>query len=338
MTKPLQSSEYVAIWGNRREPPLDLLKKLSETTKFAVHQVEMTLWLVDTLEVISSTPLENATICLKGGTCVQHYIPYEKQRFSQDIDLAVISSDQWQEKIAKVDNYLGALNGLLAKRGWKNGHGLIRRANPTETKDFPFIRPTGRVFEAQKWPRRRSQLFGKSDEDNVAFVKVEFFLHEGAPDFRKETLDFEITKNLNQVSMDIATIDRLAADKIIAMADSYNGRQEFKDVLDYDSLKATGRLNKEAVANFIVNWAKAHLDNQGKNDPIDPPVKVLGAALRDVEEQSDASPERLATTMGNMYARGRAGYVTEITQWKQTCKSVSDSIGEIAKLPQFSQS
>lgn len=335
MEKCLQGSECEAIWGKNRDPPLALLEELSKRTQFAVFQVEMTLWLVDTLAVISKTQMDDFTLYLKGGTCIQHYLPYEKQRFSQDIDLAVVSSGNWRDKIKKVDAYLERLNVVLEKKGWVVGHGLIRSANPTEIKEFPFIRPIGRIFEAQKWPRLRSKLFGKSEEDELAFVKAEFFLHETSPDYHKESLHFEITNDLVQVSMNIATKSRLAADKIIAMAGGYGGRQSFKDVLDYEALQTAGGVNKETVGEFIVQWARTQLDNNGETAPIDPPVKVLHDALNGLDEQSNASPQALAIAMGNMYQRGRAGYFTELTQWKKTCKKVQDSLRQISRLSIF---
>jgi len=337
MANHLQRSKYMALWGDSKNPPLDLLKNLSQKTRFALHQIEMTLWLVDTLATISTTKMNGLKLYLKGGTCVQHYLPAAKQRFSQDLDLAVVSYDKWQDKIPKIEKYLKLLNDALVARGWKNGHGLIRPANPTGRKEFPFIYATGRVFQSQKWPRNPSQLFGRSSQETIAFVRVEFFLHETRPDYHRKSLEFEITSDLRQVSMNIATKDRLAADKIIAMAGGYGGRQDFKDVLDYHALVETGGLDKEKVADFIAEWARTHVDSDGTDDPIEPPVKVLHDALRNLEEQSKAPGERLATAMATMYARGRAGYFTEIERWKGTCRNIGSSIRELMKLPAFAQ-
>lgn len=291
------------------------------------------MWLLDTLESIDRFPPEKFTVYLKGGTCVQHYLPSERQRFSMDLDFSVCFQDDIgaTQKSLVVKEYLGKLNEELLRAGWTTDHGTIRI--PETSPGFNFICFSGRVFQPVKCRKTASIILGIKD---AAYVKTEFFLHDSDHDFNRVKLSL-ISANYaeKEVHFNLASITRLLADKIIALSgEGYGARDESKDIIDLNSLSELNGINVKSAWKMISNWAKSHLDKDGNLQPIDPSVKIVHAAHRTAVTKSEITDEALAQMAGLLYARGRSGFNLSKDDWKGMCLQTVDFLDKQI-LPQF---
>lgn len=310
-----------------------VIAKASQESGFAPHQCEMMMWLLDTLHCIERFPPDGFKVYLKGGTCVQHYLPYEKQRFSIDLDFSTCFGENVEanERLSIVRSYLQRLDDQLLRDGWSAHHGMLRI--PEIQPGFNAICLSARVFEPIKYPRRSSRVLGIR---NAAFVKTEFFLYDVDPEYERQNLSLVSTEYaVKKVSFDLASKTRLLADKIIALSgQGYGARDESKDILDLKSISELDGLDLDTAGRMISNGARSHLDANGKPCPIEPPVKIIHAARQTTLGRSDMPARALAEMTGLLYARGREGYNLKRSDWKKIC---IDAAGFLEKkiLPSF---
>jgi len=309
------------VWGSASDLAR-VITEASRKSKFAPHQCEMMLWQLDTLDCIERTPPDAFEVYLKGGTCVQHYLPHEKQRFSMDLDFSACFRESvgTNERLPIVRRYLERLNDQLLKDGWTTNHGMLK---------IPEIRPgfnpicfSARLFEPVKCPRTSSIVLGIH---NAAFIKTEFFLYDTDPEYSRQNLSLASTDSaMRGIVFNLASKTRLLADKIIALSGQcYGARDENKDVLDLEALSELDGLDLGATRRMISSWARSHLDVNGKPQPIEPPVKIIHAARQTVLSKSDMSAEALAQMMGLLYARGREGFSLKTSDWRKICIDVA---------------
>jgi len=309
------------IWG----PPNELARVIAEASRdsrFAPHQCEMMMWQLDTLDCLGRFPPDEFELYLKGGTCVQHYLPRQKQRFSMDLDFSACfrKSVETSERLPTVRRYLQTLNDQLWRDGWTTSHGMLR---------IPEIRPgfnpmclSARLFEPVKCPKTNSMILGIR---NAAFIKMEFFLYDNDPEYSEQKLSLASTDNaVREIVFNVASKTRLLADKIIALSgEGYGARDESKDILDLKSLSELYGLDVPGAKRMISSWASFHRDADGKPQPLEPPVKIVHAARKTVLRRSDMSAEALAQMMGLLYARGREGFNLKTSDWKRVCIDVA---------------
>jgi len=314
--------EKLPVWG----APDDLARviiKASQESRFAPHQCELMMWLLDTLDCIERFPPDRFKVYLKGGTCVQHYLPREKQRFSIDLDFSTCFGDDIEsdERAPIVRNYLQRLNDRLARDGWTTNHGTLRI--PEGRPGFSAICLSARVFDPIKCPKSSSHVLGIH---NAAFIKTEFFLHDTDPEYGNQNLSLvSVEYATKEVSFNLASRTRLVADKIIALSgQGYGARDESKDILDLKSLSELDGVDPCVAGRMISSWARAHLDANGKPCPIEPPIRIVHAAHRTVLDRSDMPTRALAEMTGLLYARGREGYNLKRSEWKKICNDVAD--------------
>ena len=177
------------IWG-AADDLARVITKASEESRFAPHQCEMMMWLLDTLDCIERFPPDGFRVHLKGGTCVQHYLPHQKQRFSIDLDLSTCFEDgvEADEKPSIVRSYLQRLNDQLLRDGWNANHGMLKI--PEIQSNFSAICLSARLFEPIKCHRTSSRVL---NIHNASFVKTEFFLHDTEP----ESVDRKVGLNVH---------------------------------------------------------------------------------------------------------------------------------------------
>ncbi|TSA43220.1 hypothetical protein D4R54_01295 [archaeon] len=308
------------IWG-AVDDLARVITQANEESKFAPHQCEMMMWLLDTLDCIERFPPDEFKVYLKGGTCVQHYLPREKQRFSIDLDFSTCFEDgvEVDERLSVVWSYLQRLKDQLLRDGWSANHGILEI--PAIQPGFSAICLSARLFEPIKCRRTSSRVL---NIHNAAFVKTEFFLYDTEPEYSNQRLSLVSTEYaVKDVTFNLASRTRLLADKIIALSgQGYGARDENKDILDLKSLCELDGLDLDGTHRMISSWAKSHLDVNGKAHPIEPPIRIVHAARQTALEKSDLSAQVLAQMMGLLYARGREGFNLERSDWKKICVDV----------------
>jgi len=294
----------------------------------------MMMWLLDTLDCINRFPPRAFTIYLKGGTCVQHYLPHESQRFSIDLDFSTCFQEAIgiPEKVSAVKGYLHQLNQELLENGWMKNHGTFRI--PSTHPRFSTICLCGRVFQPIKCPRMSSKAL---NIHHAAYIKTEFFLYDTNPEYANQSLSLVSCNYARRnVVFNLASKTRLLADKIIALSgEGYGARNENKDIIDLKALSGLDGVNLESAASMIAGWAQAHLDDAGRQQPVYPPVKIIHAAREASLAKSQISDRALAEMMGLLYARGRPGYSLRRDEWRKTCLQVADFLEE-QMVPLFS--
>jgi hypothetical protein len=313
-------TEELPIWG-AADDLARVITKASEESKFAPHQCEMMMWLLDTLDCIERFPPDEFKVYLKGGTCVQHYLPREKQRFSIDLDFSTCFEDgvEADERLSVVRSYLQRLKDQLLRDGWSANHGMPKI--PAIQPGFSAICLSARLFKPIKCRRTSSRVL---NIHNAAFVKTEFFLYDTEPEYSNQRLSLVSTEYaVKDVTFNLASRTRLLADKIIALSgQGYGARDENKDILDLKSLCELDDLDLDGTHRMISSWAKSHLDVNGKAHPIEPPIRIVHTARQTALEKSDLSAQVLAQMMGLLYARGREGFNLKRSDWKKICVDV----------------
>jgi hypothetical protein len=310
----------LAIWGNANDLAQAIVN-INKETQFAPHQSEMMMWLLDTLDSIDIFPPKRFEIYLKGGTCVQHYLPSESQRFSMDLDFSVCFQENVDipQKATIVKEYLRELNGELLKSGWRADHGTMKI--PETPLGFTSICFCGRIFQPTKCRKTVSKILGVED---AAFVKTEFFLHGHDPEYsRQKLLLVSANYAVRDVFFNLASKTRLLADKIVALSgEGYGARDENKDIIDLKALSELNGIDLTLASNMITGWAQSHLDQEGNLNPIDPPARIIHAARQTVTARSEITDEALAQMTGLLYARGRPGFNLSRNDWRSMCLQV----------------
>lgn len=314
-------TEELPIWG-AADDLARVITKASEDSNFAPHQCEMMMWLLDTLYCIERFPPEGFKVYLKGGTCVQHYLPNVKQRFSIDLDFSTCfeHSVEVNERLLIVRRYLHRLNDQLLREGWRANHGMMKI--PEIQPGFSAICLSARLFEPIKCPRTSSRVL---NIHNAAFVKTEFFLCDTEPEYTDQKLSLVSTEYaVRDVIFNLASRTRLLADKIIALSgQGYGARDQNKDILDLKSLCELDGLDLDVTHRMICGWAKSHLDANGKPQPIEPPVRIIHGTRQTALDKADLSAQALAQIMGLLYARGREGFNLKRSDWERICAEVA---------------
>jgi hypothetical protein len=283
----------------------------------------MMMWLLDTLDSIDKFPPTKFAIYLKGGTCVQHYLPLERQRFSMDLDFSANFVENYEipRKAAMVKEYLNSLNGRLSSDGWTTDHGTLRI--PEKPTEFSFISFCGRIFQPIKCPKSVNKVL---NIEGAAYIKTEFFLHDRDPEYKRQKLSLVFANYATTgVSFNLASKTRLLADKIIALSgEGYGAREENKDIIDLKELSALQGIELTSVRKMITSWGESHLGKDGNPQPIDPPVKIIHAAHQMASTKSTITDQALAEMTGLLYARGRPGFNLTKDQWKAMCLEVAE--------------
>ena len=316
----------MAVWGNANDLA-QVIVNINKETQFAPHQCEMMMWLLDTLDCIDMFPPKRFEVYLKGGTCIQHYLPSEIQRFSMDLDFSVCFQENIgiPEKTTIVKEYLRELNDELSKAGWRTDHGMVKI--PQTPLGFTSICFCGRVFQPVKCRKTTNKILGVED---AAFIKTEFFLHDHDPEFsRQKLLLISANYAVRDTFFNLASKTRLLADKIIALSgEGYGARDENKDIIDLKALSELNGIDFASVSNMIAGWAQSHLDQEGNLKPIDPPARIIHAAHQTVTTKSEITDEVLAQMTGLLYARGRPGFNVSRSDWRTMCFQVVTLLDE----------
>jgi hypothetical protein len=150
----------------------------------------MMMWQLDTLDCLGRFPPDEFQLYLKGGTCVQHYLPKEKQRFSMDLGFSARfrRSVEMSERLPISELY--GLDVPGAKRmisSWASSH------LDADGKPQPIEPPVKIVHAARKTVLRRSDMSAE------ALAQMMGLLHaRGREGFNLKTSDWK------RVCIDIA--------------------------------------------------------------------------------------------------------------------------------------
>ena len=222
-----------SLWKESTFNPVGTYMPIREKIGLSLRHIEKNLWLIDTLKVLNE--FFNRKLFLKGGTCVQSYLPPNMQRFSDDLDFntEVRSPQVLKEIINEVNIKLkesGKINGVYGK--------FIFRSIDTKIDYATFYR----IVPTKLGLKLRLKELKKIIQGEVIKVQINF-KHE-IPAFKsieKEYCSFiYLNPDLKEkVIFTHLSVEDLVADKILATAvheEIVFGRERFKDVFDIGML------------------------------------------------------------------------------------------------------
>lgn len=257
------------------------------------------VWILDTLDVMGEVPPEDFEVFLKGGTCVQNYLPSNVQRFSKDIDLSL----PVQEGFDVVESYVEELNSHLKERSYSS----FLEARPGS--------PGGDVICFDRFfdPEYAEERYFGLHEGKGAWITVEFHVAEITPSFKKSKLSLlpALYGDID-VKFNCATRGKLLSDKIIASMGPYHeAREEAKDVLDLNAMLNNDQFRRRALEakSLIGDYASKTGDKRRKM------VKRSVHTIKNLgEEMTD---ERLATHVNAILPRDYR--FEDLDSWVKFC-------------------
>ena len=202
---------------------------------------EKEIWEYDTLYLFTQYP--KLDLYLRGGTCVQSYLPYNYQRFSVDLDFNIRIKERDPESVS---DSIQKLNEILTSKGLIKG--VSKDIEHGKFYPLHYDKNTGtlsfaRVFQSRTTSRRIKLVYAK-DLKNKKMLKGIFnhiliqinVKHElYALEWSKDEIKLRIqrySEYQKELKFKRLSIGDLLADKIIALSN----REEFKDLYDLSML------------------------------------------------------------------------------------------------------
>lgn len=305
----------IMVWNSPTEFER-LLATIRSEHDFPPHISEQMLWLADTASVIADFTPE-FRFYLKGGTCVQHYLASQTQRFSKDLDVGIVSKPSEEEtntKVTRILEYIQAVNEHLRReRGFGSDYGTFNYLEPPSQGN---VVPVARFYKPVKFPARHNRLFNRSG----GWILIDFFLHEEEPEFSKQELAIIPALHLpRKISLPIATRERLLADKIIVLFDkAQDPRAEpYKDILDLSALfEMQQKMHMERSLRFVNSWADSH--------KLKASFLVSGAANAIRAQKDEVTEQVLAQDINAILPRRMV--FDAVPAWRSFCERVIERL------------
>ncbi|PKP60338.1 MAG: hypothetical protein CVT88_03415 [Candidatus Altiarchaeales archaeon HGW-Altiarchaeales-1] len=221
------------LWEESTFNPVSVYQPIREQIGLSLRHIEKNLWLIDTLNALNK--FFSAKLFLKGGTCVQSYLPLNMQRFSDDLDFNIGIHDPELLKnmigdintklkeFKKADDIYGKF--IFRSTDTKIGYTTFYRIVPTKLglklhlKEMREIIP-GETIKVQINFKHEIPAFKSIEKEYCSFIYL-------SPDLKEK------------VKFTHLSPEDLIADKILATAKYEEigfGRERFKDVFDIGML------------------------------------------------------------------------------------------------------
>lgn len=278
------------------------------------------IWILDSINELDQVTPSSFNVYLKGGTCVQHFLRSEAQRFSKDLDLGVVFRNEILEteksrlsNFRIIEAYINKLNKHLSKSGYTADNGLF---NARQGIPESWIICYDRFYKAKHSVPRYHGLQKKKGN----WVMVEFSTLEYDPKFAPQKIKLlPALYSGIEIEFPCATRSRILADKTIAMAgEKYGEREEIKDVLDVYTMLRNKEFDNDIQG--ACRLIKSYADRKEVELS-----RMLNRAKKTVsrlaEEMTD---ERLATDVNALLPRERR--FGTIDEWKKLCEELKDRL------------
>lgn len=278
----------------------EVVTKIAGKLGFDEDQAERMAWILDTLDVLTQVPPEGFDVFLKGGTCVQHYMPSQSQRFSKDIDIGMSIQRSFQD----VKSYVQHVNAHLKTEGYSG----ILRSRPGKPRGDIIV--FDRFFD----PLFCEPQYHGLHEREGCWIMVEFDTKERSPLY--EELKLALLPALHgEVSLrfNCATRGKLLSDKIIAsMGPYYDAREEIKDLLDLNLMLSEPEFQR--CVPEARDLIRGHASQVGVSYD-----RIIGRAASTMgREEEEMNEEKLATAVNAILPREHR--FEDLAAWREHCE------------------